>query len=178
MPLNHSRRASRIRALRLDDPWPRWRFQSEKICSLNKSYSLGGIPCAFYLVANSARRNRRRSTRTEESRFGARRRSHRLRDKRRDAAVRLFLSGRDFHSTHQENGAFRFGGEEKGETVTGALTMDSRRSSPDPTAATSLSRIGIAISFIVRNRRVVWMRSRIWLRRAFLNSTFSKGRRC
>jgi predicted glycogen debranching enzyme len=31
--------------------------------------------------------------------------------------VRPFLSGRDFHSTHHENGAFRFGAEQNGERV-------------------------------------------------------------
>jgi predicted glycogen debranching enzyme len=31
--------------------------------------------------------------------------------------VRLFLSGRDFHSTHQENGAFKFAAEQNGERV-------------------------------------------------------------
>jgi len=32
--------------------------------------------------------------------------------------VRLFLSGRDFHSTHHENGAFRFDADQNGERVT------------------------------------------------------------
>ncbi len=32
--------------------------------------------------------------------------------------VRLFLSGRDFHSTHHENGSFRFEAEQNGERVT------------------------------------------------------------
>jgi predicted glycogen debranching enzyme len=32
--------------------------------------------------------------------------------------VRPFLSGRDFHSTHHENGAFKFGAEQNGERVT------------------------------------------------------------
>jgi predicted glycogen debranching enzyme len=32
--------------------------------------------------------------------------------------VRPFLSGRDFHSTHHENGAFRFSAEQNGERVT------------------------------------------------------------
>src|SRR5439155_20108834 len=32
--------------------------------------------------------------------------------------VRLFLSGRDFHSTHHENGSFRFEAEQSGERVT------------------------------------------------------------
>src|SRR5436309_15835975 len=32
--------------------------------------------------------------------------------------VRLFLSGRDFHSTHHENGAFRFDADQNGEGVT------------------------------------------------------------
>src|SRR5439155_760328 len=32
--------------------------------------------------------------------------------------VRPFLRGRDFHSTHHENGAFRFDADQKGEGVT------------------------------------------------------------
>ena len=32
--------------------------------------------------------------------------------------VRPFLSGRDFHSTHHENGSFRFDGEQAGERIT------------------------------------------------------------
>nr|MDQ6913492.1 glycogen debranching enzyme N-terminal domain-containing protein [Verrucomicrobiota bacterium] len=84
--------SSRIQSFEYE-PWPRWRFQIAENVFVEQELLVRPGQSAVYL-------------------------SWRI-DGETDAKleVRPFFSGRDFHSMHQENDAFRFEAEEKGERV-------------------------------------------------------------
>ena len=76
--------------------------------------------------------------------------------------ARPFLSGRDYHSLHHQNGAFRFDAERRDASVTFRqyegvrLRLSSRR-----TGTTGMRRIGIGNFFTPRNAIAVWTPARI-----------------
>jgi predicted glycogen debranching enzyme len=78
-----------------NDPWPQWRFTLPDGTEIDQELM---VPRGTPLTAVSWRLRRPRP--------GVR------------LSVRPLLSGRDYHSTHHENGAFRFGAEVRGERVT------------------------------------------------------------
>jgi len=92
----HPDGASRIESFE-PEPWPRWRYRIgddfiiEQELFVPKGES--SVFISWRVVSGS-----------EESAI--------------TLNVRPFLSGRDFHSTHRENGAFKFGAEQGGERVT------------------------------------------------------------
>ena len=78
------------------EPWPRWRYKIDNDTIIEQELFVpkgeSAVFISWKLVSN------------------------------RDADVKLkvrpFLSGRDFHSTHHENGGFRFDADQNGEGVT------------------------------------------------------------
>src|SRR3989440_8031767 len=78
------------------EPWPRWRYKIDNDLFVEQELFIpkgeSVVFISWKLVSN--------------------------RDVDLKLKVRPFLSGRDFHSTHHENGAFRFDAEQNGEGVT------------------------------------------------------------
>src|SRR5437868_9807607 len=78
------------------EPWPRWRYKIDNDLFVEQELFIpkgeSAVFISWKLVSN--------------------------RDVDLKLKVRPFLSGRDFHSTHHENGAFRFDAEQNGEGVT------------------------------------------------------------
>jgi predicted glycogen debranching enzyme len=92
----HPDGASRVESFE-HEPWPRWRYQiDDKIVVEQELFVPKGESAVLMLwrVVNA----------TDEASI--------------KLNVRLFLSGRDFHSTHRENGAFKFSVEQNEERVT------------------------------------------------------------
>jgi predicted glycogen debranching enzyme len=92
----HPDGASRVESFE-HEPWPRWRYKiDDNIVVEQELFVPKGESAVFisWRVVNA----------TDESPI--------------ILNVRSFLSGRDFHSTHHENGAFRFSAEQNGERVT------------------------------------------------------------
>src|SRR5206468_2835678 len=78
------------------EPWPRWRYKIDDLVIEHELFVPKGESAIFIswrVVAGIA-------------------------DPGIKLKMRLFLSGRDFHSTHHENGSFRFEAEQNGERVT------------------------------------------------------------
>ncbi len=89
-----------------DEPWPRWVWQiNEKIAIEQELFAVHGEPLvalSWRAVSTSADLSSAKVIGTASS--------LKLR-------IRPFLSGRDFHSTHHENGTFRFDATETNERV-------------------------------------------------------------
>src|SRR5215469_2596243 len=92
----HPDGASRIESFE-HDPWPRWRYKIDDNIVVEQELFVPKGQSAVFM-------------------------SWRVLGGSGDAPIilniRPFLSGRDFHSTHHENGAFKFGAEQNGERVT------------------------------------------------------------
>ena len=91
----HPDGATRIESFEYE-PWPRWRYNIDNDLFVEQELFIpkgeSAVFISWKLVSN--------------------------RDVDLKLKVRPFLSGRDFHSTHHENGAFRFDAEQNGEGVT------------------------------------------------------------
>src|SRR5437868_2788499 len=91
----HPDGAARIESFEYE-PWPRWRYKIDNDLFVEQELVIpkgeSAVFISWKLVSN--------------------------RDVDLKLKVRPFLSGRDFHSTHHENGAFRFDAEQNGEGVT------------------------------------------------------------
>ncbi len=91
----HPDGASRVESFEYE-PWPRWRYKIDDLVIEHELFVPKGESAIFIswrVVAGIA-------------------------DPGIKLKMRLFLSGRDFHSTHHENGAFRFETEQNGQRVT------------------------------------------------------------
>src|SRR6266480_6875753 len=91
----HPDGASRVESFEYE-PWPRWRYKIDDLVIEHELFVPKGESAIFIswkLVAGIA-------------------------DPGIKLKMRLFLSGRDFRSTHHENGAFRFETEQNGQRVT------------------------------------------------------------
>ena len=91
----------------------------------------------------------------------------------------IFLSGRDFHSTHHENSSFQFDAEQNGERV----TFRSYDGSSGchwllKWAVHARARPGIEIFSTPKNSPAGSTLLKISRRRAYLNFHFLKNRRC
>jgi len=105
----HPDGASRIEAFEFE-PWPKWRFRlTDKIAVEQELFVRPGESAIFIawrlapVVAEDADPGRPSSTQPG------------LMPPAIKLFVRPFFAGRDFHSTHHENGAFRFEPEDNGE---------------------------------------------------------------
>jgi predicted glycogen debranching enzyme len=91
----HPDGASRIESFEYE-PWPRWRFRLTDDLVIEQElfvpHGESAVMLSWKIVSEDAIPAKLK--------------------------VRPFLSGRDFHSTHHENGAFRFDAEQNGERVT------------------------------------------------------------
>jgi len=91
----HPDGASRIQSFEYE-PWPRWRFRLTDDLVIEQElfvpHGESAVMLSWKIVSEDAIPAKLK--------------------------VRPFLSGRDFHSTHHENGAFRFDAEQNGERVT------------------------------------------------------------
>src|SRR4029453_2635194 len=91
----HPDGASRVESFE-HEPWPRWRYKIDDGIVLEQELFVpkgeSAIFMSWKVVAGTDREVKLR--------------------------VRPFLSGRDFHSTHHENGSFKFEAEQSGERVT------------------------------------------------------------
>src|SRR6516165_12483565 len=92
----HPDGASRVESFE-HEPWPRWRYKIDDNIVVEQELL---VPKGESAVLMSWRV----VSATDEA-------SIKLK-------VRPFLSGRDFHATHRENGAFKFSAEQNGECVT------------------------------------------------------------
>ena len=91
----HPDGATRIESFE-HEPWPKWRFRLTDDLVIEQEFFVRPGESSIFLAWSRARGESRIPPRAPESRS-----SYRL-------FVRPFFSGRDFHSTHHENGAFRF----------------------------------------------------------------------
>src|SRR5881397_3140456 len=91
----HPDGASRVESFEYE-PWPRWRYEIDNDLFVEQELFIpkgeSAVIISWKLVSN----------REVDLKF----------------KVRPFLSGRNFHSTHHENGAFRFDADQNGERVT------------------------------------------------------------
>jgi predicted glycogen debranching enzyme len=89
----HPDGSSRIESFEYE-PWPRWRYRIDNDLVIEQELFVpkgeSAIFVSWHVMAG---------------------------DSDATLKVRPFLSGRDFHSTHHENGSFRFDAEQKGECV-------------------------------------------------------------
>src|SRR5215472_5179601 len=92
----HSDGASRIEAFEYE-PWPRWRYKIDDDLVIEQELFVPNGESAVFLAWRVV-------TGIDAAEMKLK--------------VRLFLSGRDFHSTHHENGSFKFEAEHSGERVT------------------------------------------------------------
>src|SRR5262245_9542646 len=91
----HSDGASRIEAFEYE-PWPRWHYKIDDDLVIQQELFVPKGESAVFLSC-------RVMTGIDAAEMKLK--------------VRLFLSGRDFHSTHHENGSFQFKAEQSGERV-------------------------------------------------------------
>ncbi len=91
----HPDGASRIESFEYE-PWPRWRYKIDNDLVIEQELFVPKGESAAFISWKLVSPN----------------------DDNLKLKVRPFLSGRDFHSTHHENGSFRFEAEQKGERVT------------------------------------------------------------
>src|SRR5436190_5242954 len=102
----HPDGASRIESLEYD-PWPRWRYKIDNLVIEHELFvpkSESGIFMSWRLVAGIGDASEPGSPTPATANVNLK--------------IRPFLSGRDFHSTHHENGAFKFAAEQNGQRVT------------------------------------------------------------
>jgi len=92
--------------------------------------------------------------------------------------VRPFLSGRDYHALHHENGDFRFEAEVTGDRVSWQPYASVPRIVALPAAGTSTTHTGTGASSMPRSRRAGSTTSRTWPLRGRSASTWSAARRC
>ena len=119
----HPDGASRIEAFEYY-PWPRWRYRIDNDLVIEQGLFVpkgeSAVFISWRLVACHPERSEAESKAPAALSEGNSTRS--LDSALDDGPIRLrvrpFLSGRDFHSTHHENGAFRFEAEQNGERVT------------------------------------------------------------
>src|SRR5881396_1408456 len=102
----HPDGASRIESFEYD-PWPRWQYKIDDLVIEHELFVPKGESAVFMswrVVASidDAGQPGSPTPATADIKL----------------CVRPFLSGRDFHSTHHENGSFRFEAEQNGERVT------------------------------------------------------------
>jgi predicted glycogen debranching enzyme len=91
----HPNGASRIESFE-QDPWPRWRYKIDDNIVVEQELFVPKGESAIFMSWKVVGGN----------------------DSDVKLRVRPFLSGRDFHSTHHENGSFKFEAEQSGECVT------------------------------------------------------------
>jgi predicted glycogen debranching enzyme len=91
----HPDGASRIESFEYE-PWPRWRYKIDSDIVIEQELFVPKHESAVFISWKLVSPN----------------------DSNLKLKVRPFLSGRDFHSTHHENGLFRFEAEQNGERVT------------------------------------------------------------
>jgi len=107
----HPDGATRIESFEYE-PWPRWRYKIDNDLFVEQELFVPKGESAIFilwrLVASDAgsATTRPGSTAPATANIDLK------------LKVRPFLSGRDFHSTHHENGSFRFDAEQNGERVT------------------------------------------------------------
>jgi predicted glycogen debranching enzyme len=123
----HPDGASRIESFEYD-LWPRWRYKIDNDIVIEQELFIPKGESAVFISWRLVDNPKRQST-------GALQDAVATDSKSNDACVlecggapplsnairlrvRPFLSGRDFHSTHHENGAFKFDAEQSGERVT------------------------------------------------------------
>jgi predicted glycogen debranching enzyme len=92
----HPDGASRIEAFEYE-PWPRWRYKINGDLTVEQELFVPKGESAVFISWRVVTRNA---------------------DARIKLNVRPFFSGRDFHSTHHENGSFKFIGEQNDERIT------------------------------------------------------------
>ena len=107
----HPDGASRIEFFEYE-PWPRWRYKIDNDTIIEQELF---VPKGESAVLLSWRIIGGRSSSDANNAAGSQELAPPSAVK---LCVRLFLSGRDFHSTHHENGAFRFDADQNGERVT------------------------------------------------------------
>ena len=119
----HPDGASRVESFG-HEPWPRWRYKIDDNLVVEQELFVPNGESAVFISWRLVHCHPERSE-AESKDPGARSKdsSTGSLDFARDGGgiklrVRPFLSGRDFHSTHRENGAFKFGAEQNGERVT------------------------------------------------------------
>ena len=91
----HPDGASRIESFE-HEPWPRWRYQIDNGLTIEQELFVAKGESAIFISWKLVS----------------------LHDADLKLKVRPFLSGRDFHSTHHENGSFKFVADQNGERVT------------------------------------------------------------
>jgi predicted glycogen debranching enzyme len=91
----HPDGASRIESFEYE-PWPRWRYRIDNDVVVEQELFVPKGESAVFITWKVVSLNKADLK----------------------LKIRPFLSGRDFHSTHHENGAFKFVAEENGERVT------------------------------------------------------------
>jgi len=102
----HPDGASRIESFEYE-PWPRWRYKIDDLVIEHELFVPKGESAVFIswrVVADIGDAGQPGSPTPATADIKLR--------------VRLFLSGRDFHSTHHENSSFKFDAEQNGERVT------------------------------------------------------------
>src|SRR5438093_1710867 len=102
----HPDGASRIESFEYD-PWPRWRYKIDNLVIEHELFvpkGESGIFMSWRLVAGIGDASEPGSPTPATANVKLK--------------IRPFLSGRDFNSTHHENGAFKFAAEQDGERVT------------------------------------------------------------
>src|SRR5712691_12854103 len=103
----HPDGATRIESFEYD-PWPRWRYKIDNDLFVEQELFIpkgeSAVFISWRVVAGIGDAGQPGSTTPATADITLK--------------VRPFLSGRDFHSTHHENGAFRFDADQNGEGVT------------------------------------------------------------
>jgi len=107
----HPDGATRIESFEYE-PWPRWRYKIDNDLFVDQELF---VPKGESAVLLSWRIIGGRSSSDANNAAGSQELAPPPAVK---LCVRPFLSGRDFHSTHHENGSFRFEAEQNGERVT------------------------------------------------------------
>ncbi|MGE5212370.1 MAG: amylo-alpha-1,6-glucosidase, partial [Nitrospirota bacterium] len=106
------------------EPWPRWRYKiGDKIVVEQELFVPKGESAVFISWRLVPRHPERSEAESKDPAAVSKGNSTGSLDIARDDAliklrVHLFFSGRDFHSTHHENGAFKFSAEQNAERVT------------------------------------------------------------
>jgi len=147
----HPDGAARVESF-VDEPWPHWSFRLDDGTRIEQElFAVHGAP----VVAMCWRRVGAKAPAT--------------------LTVWPFLSGRDYHSLHHENPAFRFDAEIDGERVTWRPCRPSLRS---PAAVISTSPTGTGASCMKRSARAASTSSRTSRPQGPSGSTWSGGKRC